>query len=163
MAGDRGVVAPPGCLSCPRLAGDHFAPRDAIVRTGGWHVAHAFNANLEGWLVVLPVRHVESLDELTDEEAGALGPLLKELTAALRVATGCAKTYVLLLAEAEGFQHVHLHVVPRHADVAPEHRGARIFSLLNNPELDVVASERMDELALAIRDHLVAATSSPST
>ncbi len=70
---------------------------------------------------------------------------------------------MLLLAEAEGFQHVHLHVVPRHADVAPEHRGARIFSLLGNPELDVVASERMDELALAIRDHLVAATSSPST
>jgi diadenosine tetraphosphate (Ap4A) HIT family hydrolase len=145
------------CGSCERLAWTSPPPRDHVVATDGWVVAHSFNANLEGWLVVLPRRHVEALDELTAGEAAALGPLLRALTAALRDVTGCAKTYVLLLAEMEGFHHLHVHVVPRHRDLDPKLRGARIFGLLGNPDLDVVPSERMDELALAIREHLVAA------
>jgi diadenosine tetraphosphate (Ap4A) HIT family hydrolase len=142
------------CLSCPRLAETDPAPRDRIVATRHWSVAHAFNANLEGWLVVLPRRHVEALDELGEDEAAELGTLLVEVTRALRAVTGCVRTYVLLLAEAEGFQHVHFHVVPRHADLPHELSGPRIFGLLNNPALDVVTPERMDELALGIREHL---------
>ncbi|HLK46239.1 MAG TPA: hypothetical protein VKT18_09620, partial [Acidimicrobiales bacterium] len=76
-------------------------------------------------------------------------------TAALREVVGCEKTYVLLLAESEGFQHVHFHVVPRHADLDPDLRGPRIFGLLNNPGLDVVTEARRDELALALRAHLL--------
>jgi len=117
-------------------------------------VAHAFNANLEGWLVVLPRRHVLSIDEFDDVEAAELGPLLRGVTAALRAATGCEKSYVLLLAESEGFEHVHFHVVPRGKDLPVAYRGSRIFGLLGNPELDVVATARMDEIALAVRDHL---------
>lgn len=146
-----------GCQSCPRLHTTSPAPRDCVVSTGRWTVAHAFNANLEGWLVVLPTRHVEALDELDELEAAELGPLLRGVTAALREVVGCQKTYVLLLAEQEGFQHVHLHVVPRHADLDPTVRGARIFGLLNNPDLDVVTEARRDELALALREHLVTA------
>jgi diadenosine tetraphosphate (Ap4A) HIT family hydrolase len=120
-------------------------------------VVHAFNANLEGWLVVLPRRHIEALDELTFDEAAALGGLLRALTAALRDVTGCAKTYVLLLAEMEGFHHLHVHVVPRDRDLDPALRGARIFGLLGNPDLSIVPPERMDEIALEVRAHLVAA------
>jgi diadenosine tetraphosphate (Ap4A) HIT family hydrolase len=117
-------------------------------------VAHAFNANLEGWLVVLPRRHVVSLDQLDDVEAHELGPLLCGVTAALKATTGCEKTYVLLLAESEGFQHVHFHVVPRGSDLPDAYRATKIFGLLGNPELEVVAPERMDEVAIAVRDHL---------
>jgi diadenosine tetraphosphate (Ap4A) HIT family hydrolase len=145
------------CESCLRLAAPSPAPRDRVVTTGRWTVAHAFNANLEGWLVLLPVRHVEALDELDADEAAELGPLLVAGTAALRAVVGCEKTYVLLLAESEGFRHVHLHVVPRAPDLAEEARGARIFTLLGNPELDVVATDRMDAIALALRGHLEAA------
>ena len=125
--------------------------------TGRWTVAHAFNANLEGWLVVLPERHVEAIDELDQLEAAELGTLLRGVTAALRDVVGCEKTYVLLLAESEGFQHVHFHVVPRHAGLDAGLRGPRIFGLLNNPDLDVVTEARRDELALALREHLVTA------
>ena len=62
---------------------------------------------------MLPRRHILALDELSHAEAAALGPLLRAVTAALREVTGCAKTYVALFAEAEGFGHVHFHVVPR--------------------------------------------------
>ncbi len=120
-------------------------------------VAHAFNANLEGWLVVLPRRHVLSIDQFDDAEARELGPLLRAVTAALRAATGCEKTYVLLLAESAGFQHVHFHVVPRRADLPDAYRGPRIFGLLGNPELAVVAADRMDELSIEVRRHLAEA------
>ena len=122
--------------------------------TAGFVVAHAFNANLEGWLVVLPKRHVTSLDALDCVEASELGVLLCAVTSALKATTGCEKTYVLLLAESEGFQHVHFHLVPRAGDLPDAYRGPRIFGLLGNPELAVIAPERMDELALEIRAHL---------
>ena len=73
-----------------------------------------------------PAWHVIALDELSPAEAAALGPVLRAVTSALREVTGCAKTYVALFAEAEGFGHVHFHVVPRHADLDPQLRGPRI-------------------------------------
>jgi diadenosine tetraphosphate (Ap4A) HIT family hydrolase len=151
------LAASATCRACERLASSSPPPRDRVATTGRWQVAHAFNANLEGWCVALPTRHVESLDELDDQETEELGPLLRGVTAALRATVGCEKTYVLLLAESEGFHHVHFHVVPRGAALAPEFVGPRIFGMLNNPEKDVVATERMDELALGIRANLVAA------
>jgi diadenosine tetraphosphate (Ap4A) HIT family hydrolase len=145
------------CRSCERLVMPSPPPRDRIAVTDGWTIAHAFDANLEGWLVVLPTRHVEALDELTVAEADELGGLLRASTEALRSVCGCSKTYVLLLAEAEGFPHVHFHVVPRSSDLDEQFRGARIFGLLANPSMPLVSDERKDELALLVRAHLVAA------
>jgi len=145
------------CLACPRLTAPDPPPRERIVTTGRWSVAHAFNANLEGWLVVLPVRHVVAVDALDEDEARELGPLLRAVSAALRAVVGCEKTYVLQLAESEGFNHVHFHVVPRRADLPDAYCGTKIFGLLGNASLDVVDAARMDELALGVRGHLVAA------
>ena len=95
-----------------------------------WRVAHAFGTSLPGWLVVLPRRHVIALDELTAEEAADLGPLLRALTAALREVLGCSKTYVALFAEAEGFAHIHFHVVPRSPDLDQLLRGGACSACL---------------------------------
>jgi diadenosine tetraphosphate (Ap4A) HIT family hydrolase len=96
---------------------------------------------------VLPRRHVLALDELSHAEAAALGPLLRAVTAALREVTGCAKTYVALFAEAEGFGHVHFHVVPRPAGLDPQLRGPRIFALLGGDPALHAADSDMDHLA----------------
>jgi diadenosine tetraphosphate (Ap4A) HIT family hydrolase len=132
-------------------------PRERIATTAVWSVAHAFNANVEGWLVALPQRHVVSVGELDDVESAELGPLLRGVSAALRDVVGCEKTYVLQLAESSGFNHVHFHVVPRRHDLPEAYRATRVFGLLGNPELEVIPPERMDELALRIRAHLVSA------
>jgi len=145
------------CSACPRLAALAPPPRERIAATQRWSLAHAFNANLEGWLVLLPIRHVVALHELDEHEAAELGPLLRGASAALRAVVGCAKTYVLQLAESEGFHHVHFHVVPRGRDLPDAYVGSKVFGLLGNPSLDVVAPERMDELALEVRAHLLAA------
>jgi diadenosine tetraphosphate (Ap4A) HIT family hydrolase len=113
-------------------------------------VAHASGTSLPGWLVVVPRRHVIALDELTAAEAADLGPLLRALTAAMRAVLGCSKTYVALFAEAEGFEHVHFHVVPRGPDLDPALRGPRVFGYLGGDPAGHVPAEVMDEVAASV-------------
>ncbi len=139
-----------GCWSCEQEATPDPAPRERVLVTDHWRVAHAFDTSLPGWLVVLPRRHLLSLSELEPAAAAELGPLLTDLTAALEQVTGCVKTYVILLAEAEGFAHLHLHVVPRMPDQPAEERGPRIFARLGRPEAERVPVADMDRLAVAV-------------
>jgi diadenosine tetraphosphate (Ap4A) HIT family hydrolase len=148
------VTAEPECLTCARNNNPDLPPRERVREDQRWRVAHAFGTALPGWLVVVPRRHVTSLNELTAEEAADLGPLLRSLTAAMRSVLGCAKTYVALFAEAEGFAHVHFHVIPRAGDLAPDLRGPRIFGLLGgDPERHVPDAE-MDDIAARLTSAL---------
>ena len=105
-----------------------------MVHVQHWRVAHDFNTAVPGWLVLLPRRHVAAVHDLTNSEASALGVWQVKLSRALRSVTGCAKTCVVQFAEAEGFAHVHFHIIPRMADLQPEHRGPGVFELLRRPE-----------------------------
>ena len=75
---------------------------------------------------------------------------------ALEAVTGCLKTYVLLLAEQEGFGHVHLHVVPRMADFDAETAGVGVFRFLGPPESERLAPDELDRLADALVPQLEA-------
>lgn len=138
------------CYSCRMAAVAAPPPRERIVQTSHWYAAHAFGTALPGWLVLLPRRHVTSLAELEPAEAAALGPLLRDLTAALGDVVGCVKTYVILLAEAEGYSHVHFHVVPRMPDQPAEVRGPRIFELMQRPPEEQVSEAERDRIATAL-------------
>ncbi len=133
---------------------DELPPRERVACDDLWRVAHTFTTALPGWLVLLPRRHVTAVHDLTDAEAAALGGWQVGLSRALREVTGCAKTYVVQFAEAEGFAHVHFHVVPRMPDLAPELRGPGVFSLLHAPDAEQLTPERADAVALALRAHL---------
>jgi diadenosine tetraphosphate (Ap4A) HIT family hydrolase len=136
------------CYACEQSRPD--APvRECFIRQAGWRVAHDFNSSLEGWLILAPLRHVHSLDELTDGEALALGDLLRKASVALKAVTGCEKTYVMLFAEAEGFAHLHVHVVPRMADQPDDRRGPDVFGYLKDGR--PLSAQRRDELAEALR------------
>lgn len=146
---------PNDCYSCAQTARlEQLPPRENIWTDGLWRVAHAFNSALPGWLVVLPLRHTEALADLTPEEAAALGPLLRRVSAALSEIVGCQKTYVILFAEAPGFQHLHFHVVPRMPDLPREHKATRIFGFLEWPAAEWVPAGEMDRIASAVREHL---------
>jgi diadenosine tetraphosphate (Ap4A) HIT family hydrolase len=135
------------CFSCAAERRPDLPPREQVYLDPHWRVAHAFGTAQPGWLVVLPRRHVLALDELTPAEAVGLGPVLRAVTAALRAVTGCEKTYVALFAEAEGFSHVHFHVVPRHADLDPALRGPRVFGLMGGDPARHVPDSQMDQLS----------------
>jgi diadenosine tetraphosphate (Ap4A) HIT family hydrolase len=138
------------CVTCARNSLPDLPPRERVHVGLRWRVAHAFGTSLPGWLVVLPRRHVITLDELTVEEAADLGPLLRGLTAALREVLGCSKTYVALFAETEGFAHVHFHVVPRSPDLDQSLRGPRVFGLLGGDPSGHLPDQVMDEVAASI-------------
>ncbi len=137
------------CYACEQSAPD--APlREQIVRAPGWRVAHDINSSLQGWLVIVPDRHLRALDELTPAEATTLGGLLRSGSIALKSVTGCEKTYVMLFAEAEGFAHLHVHLVPRMSDQPDDRRGPNVFGYVHDGA--ALSPERRDELALALRD-----------
>jgi diadenosine tetraphosphate (Ap4A) HIT family hydrolase len=146
----RAVAAGAECFSCVQNARADLPPRERLHVGPRWRVVHAFGTSLPGWLVVLPRRHVTTLDQLTAGEAADLGPLLRALTAALREVLGCSKTYVALFAEAEGFAHVHFHVMPRQPDLDPVLRGPRVFGLLGGDPASHVPAQIMDEVAISV-------------
>ncbi len=148
----------PECFSCARDAEfDDLPPRERVAGDDHWRVAHALNSALPGWLVLMPRRHVTSLAELTDAEAAALGGWQVRLSRALGAVTGCTKTYVAQFAEAEGFAHVHFHIVPRQSDLAAELRGPRVFGLLGSTDRPHVSEQDRDRLALALAAELARA------
>jgi diadenosine tetraphosphate (Ap4A) HIT family hydrolase len=139
------------CYPCRLLAAfETGPPRERIWSDGRWRVARAFDSALPGWLVVVPIRHIESLSELTPEEAAPLGPLLAALSRALVEVTGCEKTYLMLFAEGEGFHHLHIHVVPRHADIPDDHRATRVFGYLGRPESEWVSASEMGRIGAEV-------------
>ncbi|MFD4647292.1 HIT family protein [Streptomyces sp. NPDC058441] len=145
----------PDCYPCGKEA--QFAglpPRERIAFDECWRVVHAIGTALPGWLVLLPRRHVTAVHDLTDAEAGTLGAWQVRLSRALRSVIGCEKTYVAQFAEAEGFSHVHFHVVPRLPDLPPERRGPGVFAMLGRPEEEWVTDSEADRMARALRVHL---------
>jgi diadenosine tetraphosphate (Ap4A) HIT family hydrolase len=145
------MTTPADCYTCAQNArGDEAPVRERIAADELWRAAHAFNSALPGWLVLVPRRHVTSLAELTDAEAAALGVWQVRLSRALKTVVGCQKTYVAQFAEAEGFSHVHFHVVPRQLDLAPELRGPRVFQLLGAAGRQQVSDERVAEVSVAL-------------
>ena len=144
-----------GCYSCKQEGRfDRLPVRERIAADHYWRVAHVLDTAMPGWLVLVPRRHVTAIADLTDAEAAGLGLWQVRLSRALRNVTGCIKTYSIQFAEAQGFQHVHFHLVPRPADLSPQYRGPRIFELLNVPEPQHLSVVAMDELSAALARHL---------
>lgn len=142
----------PGCYSCETESALAAAPpREAVHVEERWRIAHAFDSSLPGWLVLLPRRHVTSLDELDDDESADLGRLMSATSRALREVTGATKAYAVFFAEAEGFAHLHVHLVPRMPWFAHDDVGPRVFHFLGASETDRVPYAEQDALALRVR------------
>jgi diadenosine tetraphosphate (Ap4A) HIT family hydrolase len=110
-----------------------------------WRV-RAHRSALPGWLLLIPRRHIESLHELTGEEAAELGQLLRDSTAALVASVGAVKSYVMQFAE--GTPHAHFSLVPRMPDLPSDRTGAAV-SAYNSKDTPIPESRR-DEVATAV-------------
>lgn len=146
------------CYVCENnIQFDSLPPRERIAADRYWRVAHAFNTELLGWLVLLPRRHVTSIAELTDAEAATLGGWQVRLSRVLHDVTGCAKTYIVQFAEQGGYSHVHFHVVPRMPDIPDDRRGPAVFGYLDPRPGHRVDDKQRDDLAMALRARLESA------
>jgi diadenosine tetraphosphate (Ap4A) HIT family hydrolase len=149
---------PEACVTCRSNRGEVASPGGVIHDDGLWRVEHAFEpVPLAGWLVVKPLRHVESVAELTDAEALALGPLVQRTSAALTAALGCPKVYVVCFAESATAPHVHFHLIPRAADLPRERRGPRVFEYMREAMSEgrnLVGVDEAEGVAAAVRERL---------
>ena len=139
------------CFVCSENARTDLPPRERVVVTDHWRVAHAFDTTLPGWLVLDAREHVTALDELPPAGHTELGELLGRLSAALRAETGCTKTYVMQFSEADGFAHLHVHLVPRMPDLPDDARGAAVFRYLGpGAEGTRVPDDQRDAIAIRL-------------
>ncbi len=141
----------PGCYNCERQARESLPPRDEVLSTAHWRVAHAFNVTLPGWLVIVPTRHVTSFTGLTPVAADELGGLVRRMSKALEQVTGCVKTYLMQFSEAEGYAHLHLHLVPRLPDHPEDARGPDVFAYMTDDKAQWLSPPERDHIALALR------------
>ena len=119
------------CGTCRFNRGELPSPGGVLYDDGLWVLQHFGEpAPLAGWLVLKPIRHVEALADLTPAEASTLGTALQAITAAMREILGCEKVYANLYAEAPGFAHIHIHLIPRLRGTSKLVRGPHVFRLL---------------------------------
>jgi diadenosine tetraphosphate (Ap4A) HIT family hydrolase len=91
------------------------------------------------------------MDDLTPTEAETLGSILRRTSRALTSVVGSAKAYFMFFAEADGFAHLHVHVVPRMEWFTHDQLGPRVFTFLGGPQSEWVTEPEMDALALRLR------------
>lgn len=142
------------CRICALHAELELLPlRERIHLDEHWRVGHGWGS-LEGWLVVCALRHVESIDQLDPAAVASLSPLLAAASGALREVLGCERSYVVSFGEKPGFQHLHIHVVPRMSSFTDAQTGVGVFGFLQVPETGMVSGERRDQLAEQLRPRI---------
>ena len=74
-----------------------------------------------GHTLVIPKQPVETLDQLSDDDAAAIGRVLPRIARAVLAVTGATNFNILQnngsLAH-QAVQHVHFHIIPKHDDGA---------------------------------------------
>ena len=147
-------MSTPECRTCQLLAqrdAGEAPPWDCIVRNQWWDVVHCDSTRLKGWIVLVVRRHVPAVAELTDDESTVLGPLVRDVSRALHELLSCEKTYVVQFAESAVHRHVHVHVIPKAADLPEQYWGPGIFQLLGMTEGERVREDEMNQLTSELR------------
>ena len=147
-------VAHADCGTCRANRGDMPAPGGVIYEDRLWRLEHIVRPiPMAGWLILKPLRHIETVAGLTPSEARTLGPLVTRTAGALQRATGVKKVYVGLFAEAKDFAHIHIHLIPRPVRLAARLRGPLIFGLMRT-ERDRAPLREAERISDAVRRSL---------
>src|SRR3954470_12947232 len=109
-----------GCSACEEIAGSTRAPGGVIFDDGLWFVSHHTGRFTDpGELILKTRRHCESLAELTEAEATALGPLLRNGIRAIQRVVEAERIYAVSFNER--VRHVHFLLLPRTAEMPRGH------------------------------------------
>ncbi|MQA74961.1 MAG: diadenosine tetraphosphate hydrolase [Solirubrobacterales bacterium] len=105
------------CTACATLSGETEVPGGVVWEDESWVADHCLGPFGVGALVLKARAHRESLPELTDAEARALGPALRTVSAAMVAGLPCERVYVSAWVDQPPL-HVHLVIEPRYAEEA---------------------------------------------
>lgn len=120
-----------------------------IANRGGWFLSHFpvldGKAATRGHLLIETKRHITDLTELNDEEAEAIGVLIRKGTAVLR---GIGAEHVYCFRINDVTPHLHFHLVPRYQGTAKEFYGLQI---MNNPSAPKVTVPEIAKLSRVLK------------
>jgi histidine triad (HIT) family protein len=104
-----------GCFACDVNAGRVAAPGGVIYQDTHWIADHGVDCLVRGYVVLKSRRHVHEIADLSTDEAATLGIALGTMLRAMRTALAAERIYVCSFAET--VHHLHLHLLPRYADM----------------------------------------------
>ncbi|MDW3652700.1 MAG: HIT domain-containing protein [Bacteroidia bacterium] len=140
------------CLSCKSNEGiKRISPGVQIFESEYWLVEHAYPCSLEGWLVIVLKRHCEEFHNLSREEFLELSHVQLAVIKAIHQYFHSEKEYIFCFAEAEGFKHIHFHVVPKTKDFDTQYQGAKVFHYLKTPKEKCVSQPRIKEICKELK------------
>jgi diadenosine tetraphosphate (Ap4A) HIT family hydrolase len=117
--------------TCRANSGDLAATGGVIHQDAEWRAEHALEPiPMAGWVVLKPLRPVESFADLTIDEAAGFGLISRRLTHAMTALLGATKVYLCLVAEQEHFAHIHVHLIPRLPGARIDRRGPNVFEYM---------------------------------
>ncbi|MEK3792183.1 HIT family protein [Paenibacillus sp. FSL R7-0204] len=117
------------CFICEKHMGNTPQPPGGyIYEDEHWKVCHfPAEQSVPGQLVLESKRHLLDFSEMTEEEAGSYGILVKKLGSALKQATGAERVYSVIMVD--GVPHFHAHFIPRLSHSA---RGVALIAQQNS-------------------------------
>lgn len=92
----------------------------ALLLTPCWTAVTCRDCDVPGYLIVLPVARVHTLEELPAAAQKELGHVLAVVERAVVAVTGAERIYLLRFGESRG--GLHFHVFPRTKDIAEQWR-----------------------------------------
>jgi diadenosine tetraphosphate (Ap4A) HIT family hydrolase len=134
------------CLSCDVVSGRVATPGGVIFEDEVWRLTHQVSpAQLAGFLILQPFRHVEHVGELSSEESAALGPLLSQASHALMRVLAPEKVYVISFGSI--VRHVHFWLVPLSGNLPADLKGPALLAELSSGRWACSEAEAADVAA----------------
>lgn len=115
-----------GCLSCAIQSGEVESPGGFIGFTKYFDAHQDYEIPIPGFVILVSKRHVQSVDEFTDEEQADFIKFLCKLRKTMRRALGVDVVY--LIQEEDTSHHFHVWMFPR-SDWMEEKYGRKIQSV----------------------------------
>jgi len=109
-AADRAVI--PACIFC-RIAAEDL-PGNTVHRDDRVLAFLDASPLMLGHVLVMPIAHVDTLDDLTPDLVGPLFEVVRRMSIAVQRALGAGGSFVAINTRmSQSVPHVHVHVVPR--------------------------------------------------
>lgn len=99
------------CSICNGTSDSELTKRE-FWRNERWRLSLSKYRDVFGLCYLEPLRHIRYITELDGKEATEFGPLLANITAALRASTGSKLIYVYIFGDS--VPHLHVHLAPHH-------------------------------------------------
>jgi diadenosine tetraphosphate (Ap4A) HIT family hydrolase len=128
------------CITC-QILNEEVIPQGGVIYKDNLVILHhCLDINIAGYFILSPVRHVECLEQLEQEELSQLANLSKAIAEVIVKEHDIDKVYILSLGEETN--HFHFHLFPRYKwmlnfsaeDVRTKDKvdGGKLFSFIRN-------------------------------